>query len=214
MYRGTYRGPKWTFILIGICIMLSILGAISPLIQNILQDLSFVPAHAFQKPWTFVTSIFLHGDIFPIGEGGEVHKDFTHLIWNMFALFLFGIFLEPRIGRRRFLIIFFSAGILGNFAYLITSFNSTIPAVGASGAIFGILGSLAVLYPTLIVWIGFAPMPMIVAALIWTVTSILGLFVPGSIAHEAHLAGLIAGALYGIYLRKKARKIRVKISKY
>lgn len=186
MYRRFYK-PRLTFIFIAIC---SIVFLAQPFIPFV-EEYGFKPAYAFQRPWTFVTSIFLHGN-------------FLHLFSNMFALFLFGIFLESRIGSGRFLIIFFVAGIFGNIGYLLTSYNSTIPAIGASGAVYGILGTLAVLHPTLIVWVGFTPLPIIVLAAIWLIMSILGLFSPPTgIAHEAHLAGLLIGIFYGIYLRKK-----------
>lgn len=186
--RRFYK-PRWTFILILVCFIIFLA---QPLIPFIEEELPFTPAYAFTKPWTFITSIFLHGD-------------FAHLFFNMFALFLFGIYLESRVGAKKFLLIFFSAGILGNVAYLITSFGSTIPAIGASGGIYGILGALAILYPGLIVWVGYVPMPIIFAAFLWGVTSVLGLFTPSNIAHEAHLAGLLIGFIYGFYLRKKVR---------
>jgi membrane associated rhomboid family serine protease len=196
MYRRFYK-PRWTFVLIATCFIVFLIQPFIPF----LKALTFIPTYAFSRPWTFITSIFLHGD-------------FMHLFFNMFALFLFGIYLESRVGAKKFLFIFFSAGILGNFAYLITSFNSSVPAVGASGAIFGILGLLAILYPTLIVWFGYVPMPMIAAAIIWAITSVLGLFTPGNIAHEAHLAGLLIGALYGFYLRKKTKRARYFLERF
>jgi len=152
--------------------------------------LSFTPAYAFSRPWTFVTSIFLHAN-------------FAHLFFNMFALFMFGTYLELRIRKIDFLVLFFISGIVGNFAYYLTDFNSRIPAVGASGAIYGILGALAVLYPALIVWVGYVPMPMIFAAIFWIVLNFLGLFTPSNIAYQAHLAGIFFGILYGYSIKKK-----------
>ncbi len=191
-----YR-PRFTVIFIALCVTISILGTLSPILQSNFRKLSFTPAYAFSKPWTFVTSIFLHADIFPNG-------DFLHIFWNMFALFMFGTFLESRIGPKNFLAVFFLAGILGNFAYFALAPNSKIPAVGASGAIFGIIGTLAILYPRLVVWMGLMPMPIIFAAFIWAIISFIGIFTAGGgIAHEAHLAGLLFGGLYGFYLRKK-----------
>jgi membrane associated rhomboid family serine protease len=185
------RRPSWTFTLIGICAVVFIIELLVP----ILQYTYFVPAYAFSRPWTFVTSIFLHAD-------------FSHLFFNMLALFIFGIYLEQRIGGKTFLSIFFISGIIGNLGYMLTAFNSTTPGLGASGAVYGIMGALAVLEPFAIVYIGFAPMPMVFAAIIWTITEFLGLFVPGNIAHGAHLAGLFVGAAFGFYLRRSRRRIR------
>jgi len=131
-----------------------------------------------------------------------LHGDFAHLFFNMFALLMFGISLENRIGSDRFVAVFFLAGIVGSIGYLVTASNPNIPALGASGAIYGILGALAVLRPFMMVWMGGIPMPMIVAAFFWVGIEFLGMFVPSGIAHSAHLGGIFAGILYGIYLRR------------
>jgi len=153
----------------------------------------FVPSLAMKKPWTFLTSIFLHANEF-------------HLLMNMFALWMFGSFFERIVDRKTFLIVFFVSGILGNLGYMITAIDSEIPGVGASGAIYGIIGALAMLKPRAIVFIGYVPMPMIFAAMFWAVTEFLGLFSPSNIAHGAHLAGLLFGLVYGYYLKGKRRK--------
>jgi hypothetical protein len=173
-----------------ICIIVFILELVFPYEQYF----SFTPSLAFERPWTFITSIFLHADI-------------AHLFFNMFALFMFGLYLEARVSKKEYLLLFFSAGFLGNIAYLLTSPSASRPAVGASGAIYGILGTLAILYPSLIVYVGYAPMPMIIAAIFWAILEFLGMFTPSNIAHQSHLAGLIVGVLYGFYLRKHKRKI-------
>jgi membrane associated rhomboid family serine protease len=152
--------------------------------------LAFVPAYAFSRPWSFVTSIFLHAN-------------FAHLFFNMFAHFDFVSYLEVRIRKDDFLILIFLAGIFVNFAYLLTNVNATIPAVGASGAIYGILGALAIIYPTLVVWVGYVPMPMIFAAIFWIILNFLGLFTPSNIAYQAHLAGIFVGIFYGHKIKKK-----------
>jgi membrane associated rhomboid family serine protease len=60
-----------------------------------------------------------------------------------------------------------------------------------------------VLYPALIVWVGYVPMPMIFAAIFWIVLNFLGLFTPSNIAYQAHLAGIFFGILYGYSIKKK-----------
>jgi membrane associated rhomboid family serine protease len=87
--------------------------------------------------WTLVTSMFLHGGFF-------------HLFANMFSLFFVGNFLENLIGKKRFLWTYLISGIVGGLFFVFSAFlfgNLTTPAVGASGAIFGLLGVLAVLVP-------------------------------------------------------------------
>jgi hypothetical protein len=186
MYR---RKKSWTLILIAICVTVFIFELILP----IEQYAYFVPAYAFSRPWTFVTSIFLHAD-------------FSHLFFNMFALLIFGTYLEPRVSEKNYLLIFFLAGIVGNLGYMLTAFGSTTPGLGASGAIYGVMGAVAILEPYATVYLGFVPMPMIFAAFIWTLTEFLGLFAPGNIAHGSHLAGIFIGTGYGLYLRYSMKK--------
>ncbi len=189
--RRSSRGPKWTMRLISFCVLVFFVDLIFP----IWPVFAFTPVQAFSQPWTFITSIFLHAD-------------FEHLFFNMFALFIFGLYLESRVTEKQFLIIFFASGILGNFAYWLTAPLSTVPAIGASGAIYGIMGMLAILYPGLVVYFfGVAPMPMIFAAAVWFIMEFTGMFVPSNIAHEAHLAGLILGVLYGLYIRRERNKL-------
>jgi len=125
----------------------------------------------------------------------------------MFALFVFGTYLEQRISEKNYLLIFFFAGIVGNLGYMLTAFGSTTPGLGASGAVYGIMGAVAVLEPYAIVYLSFVPMPMIFAAFIWTITEFFGLFTPGNIAHGSHLAGLFIGAAFGFYLKKQRKKL-------
>jgi len=201
--RATVRSkrPILTFALIAICTLLFFLDLVYQGYTNtsISDFLAFTPATAFSQPWTWITAIFVHA--------GFVHAGLDHLFFNMFALFIFGIYLEPRITRNQYLLVFFAAGILGNFAYWLSSPFSAIPAVGASGAIYGIMAMLAVLYPRLIVYVGFAPMPIIFAAVLWFVLEFTGLFVPSDIAHQAHIAGLAVGVLYGLYIRRQRNKL-------
>lgn len=178
--------PFWTLFFLATITVIFSLQSFFPF-----GDFLFVPATAFERPWTFITPIFLHGG-------------FQHLFFNMLALFFFGLSLESRIGRKQFLLVFFVAGIFGSLGYMITAANPYTPALGASGAIYGVMGALAVVAPFSIVYVGYAPMPMILAAFLWGTTEILGLFGPPTgIARGAHLGGLFFGIIYGFYLRRK-----------
>lgn len=159
--------------------------------QNIidLDYLAFTPARIYKEPWTLLTSIFLHAGI-------------SHLVFNMFALFIFGIYLERIISVKDYLVIFLLSGIIGNIGYMLTAPNPEIPAVGASGGIYGIIGALATIRPFAIVYVQFVPLPMVLAALLWGISEFLGLFTPSYIAHGAHLFGLFFGVFYGLYIRK------------
>ena len=146
-----------------------------------------------QKPWTLITSMFLHGGV-------------THLLFNVIALALFGSILEKIIGWKRFLILYFVAGIVAGLgsAFLYDA------SLGASGAIFGAMGALGILRPKMVVYLGFIPMPMIVAVIFWVATNFLGLFFPGNIAYAGHLGGLIAGLIVGFYWKKDFGEVPIK----
>lgn len=169
--------------LVGICILVFILQNIFPTITDYFALNSAV---ALSQPWLFVTHLFLHADV-------------LHILYNMFALALFGIIFENIIGSKKFIIIYFVSGFIAGIGSVIF-----YPAsIGASGAIFGIMGCLAALRPRMTVWVGSVPMPMIIAAVVWAGLDLLGMFAPSGIANAAHLFGLFFGIGVGILLRKK-----------
>ena len=133
----------------------------------------------------------------------------------MLVLFFLGINLERSIGRKAFVILFFVSGIVGNLGYLITTMmlggNAFTPAIGASGAIYGIIGALATLAPMMMVFIGMMPMPMILVAVFWGFMDFAGLFAPSGIAHGAHLGGMFVGITFGLYVRWK---IHLRVNRY
>ncbi len=145
------------------------------------------PVHLFQQPWTLVTSMFLHGN-------------FTHLFFNMFALIIFGPLLEGKIGGRHYITLYFIAGLAGGIGYIVTGGSS--PALGASGAIFGILGALAFIEPNMIVFVGMIPMPMWLAGIFWFITeTVSGVYELSNIANFAHVFGLVIGYFYARQVR-------------
>ena len=150
------------------------------------EDFVLISSDVLSRPWILVTSIFLHG-------GAE------HLVYNMFALGLFGLILESIIGSRRLLIIFFITGIIAS----IGSVFFYDASLGASGAIMGIIGTLAILRPKMVMYTPFGLMPMIVAAGLWALIDLAGMFYPSQTANAAHLFGLGAGVVIGLVLREK-----------
>ncbi len=168
--------PLWiSAVLVAVFVLQSFFGS-----ELFILDKSLVAA----EPWRVVTPIFAHGSI-------------AHLLSNLFALGLFGLILEGRIGPRKLLLLFLSTGIIVNI------FSPYDTSLGASGAIFGILGALVVLRPLMVVWIDFIPMPMIVAGLIWLLSDILGIFIPDNIGHIAHIFGLAIGLFFGFLWRSQ-----------
>ena len=185
--KSSILQTSWTIRFIVIAVVFFVLQNI--LGPEIWQYFAFFPALAIKWPWTLITSVFLHAD-------------FNHLLFNMFALFFFGSYLERLLGSNRFLIIFIAAGIVGNIGYFVTAPNNMIPAIGASGAAYGLMGTLAVLAPFMSVYVwGLLPVPMVILTAGYAFVDIIGLTSPSGIAHGAHLAGLIVGVAFGLYLR-------------
>ncbi|MCK4634663.1 MAG: rhomboid family intramembrane serine protease [Candidatus Aenigmarchaeota archaeon] len=173
---------KYSLVLVGICVFVFILQISFPFIED---NFALYSSRVFSEPWLLVTSIFLHGS-------------FQHLFFNMFALGLFGFITENIIGSKKFIQIYLLSGIVASVGAAI--FYPA--ALGASGAIYGIMGTLAVLRPKMRIWImGFFPMPMYMAAIVWAGMDLLGMFAPSGTANAAHLFGLGAGIVAGFILR-------------
>ncbi len=167
--------------------------------SSIIQELAFEPVYLYkwQKSYTLITSIFLHGGI-------------VHILMNMIVFALIGIPLERRIGKGKFAVIYFLTGITGALFFSILHLGSETMLIGASGAIFGILGAFATAYPrdevVMPVFIIFMRMPVILAALMFggieTIYASSGLV--DGVAHLAHLGGLVSGIfLSAIMIKKK-----------
>ena len=144
--------------------------------------------------WRYVSSIFLHGGM-------------AHLLYNMFALAFFGFILEKLIGSKRFLIVFFVSGIFAN----IISVNFYTSSLGASGAIMGIIGALALIRPMMMVWAFGLMMPMFLAAIVWIIGDVIGIFIPDNVGNIAHLSGVFIGLILGLYFRPDVGKKNDKI---
>lgn len=170
------------------------LQMISPAVTDALM---FDPLKAFSEPWRFVTSMFLHGGL-------------MHIFFNAYALFMFGSILETRVSGRDYLILFFGAGLLGGFLYYLTyaiGIIPPIPALGASGAIYGILGATAIMLPDLRIFFWFFPMKLRYAAILWVVIEFAGTFDYSSgVASAAHLGGLLFGLVYAWNLKRQTQE--------
>jgi len=147
--------------------------------------------------WTFITSMFMHAGFF-------------HLFVNMISLFFIGSLIEKILGAKRYLGIYLATGLFAGLFFVLTSLivpdNFNTYAVGASGALFGLIGLLMLLTPDLKVYVMFIPIPIKIKyaapgilILLWIISAVGN--VP--IGNTAHLGGLILGLAYGFYLRKK-----------
>ena len=164
------------------------------------EEIAISPKNIFagQYLWTFLTSIFMHGS-------------FLHLFANMLSLVFIGGLVERILGPKRYLNFYLASGLFaGVFYVLISKFvfvsDFATMAVGASGALFGLVGFLMLITPDLPVMIFFIPIPIkmkyaapgILIAL-WLISIAGGV----AIGNTAHLGGLLAGLFYGFYIRKK-----------
>lgn len=136
--------------------------------------------------WQLGTYLFLHGGFF-------------HILFNMLALWMFGSELESLWGTRRFVRFYFITGVGAAICSTLVSPNSTIPIIGASGAVYGILAAYGILFPDRILLLYFViPIKakyfvLILGALaFWSSLSATG----GGVAHIAHLGGMLFGWLY------------------
>ena len=162
------------------------------------ESFMLIPSDILTRPWIIITSMFLHGS-------------FNHLLFNMYALLIFGPLLEQRIGSRKFLYMYIVSGIVAALGF--SAFYTT-PELGASGAIMGMLGVLIILMPDLQLLFFFViPMSLRTAGIIWIVIDIIGIFLPNGIANLAHLFGMGYGLFYGMGLKKQKKRFDRKFSK-
>lgn len=154
---------------------------------------AIVPEYIWQdgEYWRLLTAMFLHGD-------GTIPGDALHLAMNLFALYQLGSLFEVMFGTRRFVIIYFAAGLI---ASITSSLHIDSASVGASGAIFGVLGAFVFSVFRSPRWRHERAARSVVNQVIfWIIANIaIGLRIP-QIDNAAHIGGLVAGLLLGAVL--------------
>jgi len=160
----------------------------------------YVPAWVLVRPWTIVTYMFLHGG-------------FTHILFNMIALFFFGPRVEDRIGSRRFAVLYLLSGITG--ALLSIPFTPGAQIIGASGAVFGVMLAFAYYWPheTILIW-GIVPVPARILVILTTVLTLWSGFggARDGVAHFAHLGGYVGAFLYLKWIERGRQQFRRKVN--
>ena len=158
------------------------LGQISPFGQAITYEFFFAPVLAISEPWRMLTAGFVHDWSGPL-----------HILFNSYAIWIFGRQLEPMLGTLRFLLLYLTSIVGGSVAVMWLS-DPVVPVVGASGALFGLMGAFFVIIRATggnasqlfgLIAINFA----------------LGFFVSG-ISWEGHLGGLVTGLLIALLFAK------------
>jgi len=149
--------------------------------------LGLVPRLVWSKffIWQLFTYMFLHGGL-------------MHILMNMFILWMFGSDLEREWGSSAFLKYYLICGVGGGLFNVAFQPNSTIPIVGASGAIYGILAAFAITYPNRMIYLYFLiPVPAKYMVIGMAVLEFILSMNPNShVAHFAHLGGMLVGYLY------------------
>jgi membrane associated rhomboid family serine protease len=200
----------WGIILLNGLVFLYELSLPPERLEALIGVLGMVPARLGDDPdswWTLLTCMFLHGG-------------WTHFIGNMWVLYLFGDSVEDRMGPVRYLAFYLLCGLAAGLTHYFTNLGSTVPSLGASGAIAGVMGAYFVMFPTArvltLVPVFFIPffieVPAVVYLGIWfasqlfsgTLSLVSTQYYEG-VAWWAHVGGFVAGIVL-LPLFKKSRK--------
>lgn len=149
------------------------------------------PGDLPERAWTIGTSLFIHSGIW-------------HITANMLTLYFFGRYLSALVGEKKFLIVYFIGGVLGNILLLLLApvFPFSV-AIGASGAVFAVAGALTVMRPKTKVFVFPIPAPLPLWVAVIGGFLILSFF--PRVAWQAHLGGLAFGLVSGYFFRKRER---------
>lgn len=151
---------------------------------------------------TLVTSMFLHGGI-------------MHLAGNLLFLYIFGDNVEDAMGHRKFLLFYLASGVLAAFTQVVFEAGSTVPTVGASGAIAGVMGAYLLLFPKakvdiliiIVVIFRILPIPAWIMLCVWFALQFVGVLSSGTqaggVAYWAHAGGFVAGLLLTLPLWRR-----------
>jgi ClpP class serine protease/membrane associated rhomboid family serine protease len=192
------------------CLVFLFQATLNPIEERLfLQAFALIPARYFEILAEGNGSLEL-ADFLPFLTMMFLHGGWLHLILNMWTLWLFGPTLEDRLGHGRFLLFYMLCGLFASFAHVVSSPTSIVPALGASGAIAGVLGCFVRLFPwariIVLVPVLFVPfffeIPAVVFAGFWFLVQLfqgaIQLFMPspgGGVAWWAHIGGFVAGLM-------------------
>jgi membrane associated rhomboid family serine protease len=175
--------------------------------QNILDFFGVTPIRVLQgkRLFSLFTSMFLH-------------SSFWHILGNMVYLFVFGDNVEDQFGHMRYFLLYFIFGVVGGLSHAITAINSGgeeafIPALGASGAVSGILGSYLLFFPRArivsvvpsFLLFSVAPVPAWVFVGFWFLLQLLYSGGNAAVAYTAHVGGFLTGVLVALLFKLKNR---------
>ncbi|NJO55244.1 MAG: rhomboid family intramembrane serine protease, partial [Rhodospirillales bacterium] len=158
------------------------------------------PKWAIVHPYaTLLTSMFMHGDI-------------LHLLGNMLFLWVFGDNVEDACGHVRYLSFYLIAGVIASLIYVFSDPGSTIPVIGASGAVSAVLGAYLILHPrakvVMMIFYGlFITLPAVVVLSVWIGIQVFSVVAPSpagvGVAWWAHIGGFFVGSILIVVFRRK-----------
>jgi membrane associated rhomboid family serine protease len=192
--RSVNLTPLWVLISVNVLIFVATSiasGSFLGLSQTVIQQVGISRITFTSQPWTIVSAIFVHDGIY-------------HILFNMIALYFYGMYVLTLVGEARFFLVYFIGGLIGNALFLLLAGPYSV-AVGASGAIFALGGTLVMLAPRLKVIIFPIPIPMDlwIAIILFALISLS----PG-VAWQAHAGGLITGLAAGYIFKLQTRRRR------
>jgi membrane associated rhomboid family serine protease len=192
---ATVEQPTLTYILIGICVALALGTLMSGGDTVGGDDGSIIEDFALSR------ATVGDGEVWRLLTAGFLHAGLVHLLFNMYALYILGTMLEPAIGRLRFGLIYFVSLLAGSFGALLL--QETGYTVGASGAIFGLMGAAVVVMRNR----GINPMESGLG--LWIGLNLLITFAVPGISIGGHIGGLLGGALVAAILFDGVERFRI-----
>jgi membrane associated rhomboid family serine protease len=210
----------WALIAVNCIVFLFELSLSQAQLDQFFSQFALIPARYFDPALADGAAPSLTAYL-PFASNMFLHAGWFHLIVNMWTLWLFGTVVEDQLGSGRYLMFYFACGVLASLAHAFFNPTSTAPALGASGAIAGVLGCYVWLFPfsriIVVVPILFLPLFFAVPALVFvglwfamqllqataeTLTASAG----GGIAWWAHIGGFAAGLILGGLVQPARRR--------
>jgi membrane associated rhomboid family serine protease len=214
----------WALIVINTLIFVYMIGLRPESQEQLVFTFGLVPARLnLSEPLLLLQQ---PGDLISLLSSQFLHANWFHLISNMWILFIFGDNVEDLMGKKRFILFYLLSGIAANFAHAFAMPNTQIPAVGASGAIAGVLGAYFLLFPHasvqtvvfvfIIPW--FIQIPAVLFLGVWFIMQLSQGLIEvdqnvGGVAWWAHIGGFIFG-LVTVHLFARRRRLAKRYEKW
>ena len=205
------RSPIVVYAVVAVCSMVFLwqMNLSGDAALRFMAEYALIPRRYEDPAWALRLGLN-PGDYAPLLTSTVLHGGWLHLIFNMWTLWLFGRAVEARMGTGRFLLLYTFSALLAGYAHMLAYPASTTPVIGASGAIAGILGAHASLFPAariiLLIPIIIIPLFLPISAFwyvalwfgfqVWQGAGSLGQVTGGGVAWWAHIGGFIAGLIF------------------